>query len=117
LQTLELNAEYGITSTEPVMRRNVRDASAVALSHLSPSFQSVQYIGESSNGSGGPGYINELSFGYSKGEWSLDIMKRRCDTYVPSSRILEAWKVPGGQLEYCPGLLTLEAIYTSWPPV
>jgi hypothetical protein len=60
---------------------------------------------------------HELSFGYSKGEWSLDIMKRRCDTYVPSSRILEAWKVPGGQLEYCPGLLTLEAIYTSWPPV
>jgi hypothetical protein len=34
LQTLELNAEYGIPCTEPVMRRNVRDASAVALSHF-----------------------------------------------------------------------------------
>jgi hypothetical protein len=66
LQTLELNAEYGIPSTEPVMRRNVRDANAVALSHLSPSFQSVQYIGESSNESGGPGYIRLPSVAFSK---------------------------------------------------
>ncbi|KAI4853297.1 hypothetical protein E4T44_00923 [Aureobasidium sp. EXF-8845] len=60
---------------------------------------------------------HELSFGYYKGEWSLDLMKRRCDTYMPSSRLLEAWKVPGGQLEYYPGSCTLGAIYTSWPPV
>jgi hypothetical protein len=62
-------------------------------------------------------YSHELSFGYDKGECDLMILKRSCDTYVPSARVLEAWKVPGEQLEFCPKLHSLVARYTSWPPV
>jgi hypothetical protein len=56
-------------------------------------------------------HSHELSLGYYKGRWSLNILKRECDTYV------EAWKVPGGQLEHCPDLHTLKAIHPSWPPL
>jgi hypothetical protein len=62
-------------------------------------------------------HSSELCFGYYRGKWSLGIMKRECDTYVPSSRVVEAWKVLEGQLEYRPRSYTLGATYTSWPPV
>jgi hypothetical protein len=62
-------------------------------------------------------YRHELSFGYEQGDWSLEILKRSCDTYVPSARVLEAWKVLGRQLEICPGSHSLVATYTSWPPL
>jgi hypothetical protein len=35
-------------------------------------------------------HSSELCFGYYRGKWSLGIMKRGCDTYVPSSRVVEA---------------------------
>lgn len=60
---------------------------------------------------------HELSFGYESGKWVLAILMYGGDTYVPSSRVLEAWKVPGRQLEFCPSSRTLDAIYTSWPPI
>jgi hypothetical protein len=62
-------------------------------------------------------YGHELSVGYEQGDWSLEILKRSCDTYVPSARVLEAWKVPGRQLEVCPGSHSLVTIYSSWPPL
>jgi hypothetical protein len=230
LQTLVLNAEYGIPYTEPVLRKNARDATVAALSQLPPSLQSIRYIGDSLYELEGPGYPtltdkqdtlctafhtistrlrslhvdneavfpelfcpdgsqgllrthwpyletlrlknidiislsggisrytdgsfsydttveiymddlytkagyaaqrmprlndlliqsthdHELAFTYYKGKWSLQILNRNCDTHVPSSRVLEAWKVPGGQLKRCPRAHTQGAIYTSWPPV
>jgi hypothetical protein len=207
LQTLKLDAGYGTPSTEPMMRRSVRDAAAIALAHFPSSLQSVRYIGDSYNESGGESYTrlpsmafrkqdmlslalhkistklmtlcidheavfpeffcpnglqsllqthwpyletlqltnidessafsglaryadgtasdetlldrymddlytkagyaaqrmpqlrdlvvrfmhsSELCFGYYRGKWSLGIMKRGCDTYVPSSRVVEA---------------------------
>jgi hypothetical protein len=234
VQTLQLDACYGIPSTEPAMRSNARDATAAVLSQLPPSVQSLHYIGDLMNGSEGPDetrhldagfrrkdmlctafhkistrlkflpidgevvfpelfspldegpqgllqahwpyletlhveridessvpsalaryaddsasdevlldrymddlytqagiaaqkmprskdlvvkfmYSHELSFGYDKGKWDLIILERSCDTYVPSARVLEAWKVPGGQLKLCPELHSLVATYTSWP--
>jgi hypothetical protein len=236
LKTLELNAAYEFPSTEPLLRRNARDTTAAALSHIPPSVQSVHYTGDLMREAEGPDetrspdmafrkqdmlctalhkisrqlkslhidgevvfpelfcpfdegpqgllqthwpyletlhvenidessafsalaryadgsaldetlldryvddlyatagyaaqkmprlkdlvvrfmYGHELSFGYEQGDWSLEILKRSCDTYVPSARVLEAWKVPGRQLEICPGSHSLVATYTSWPPL
>ncbi|KAI4735678.1 hypothetical protein E4T50_13810 [Aureobasidium sp. EXF-12298] len=202
LQTLSLNARYGFPFTEPVMRRNARDAIAAALSHLPSSVHSIEYIGDAprapslhideeavftelfcpeetqgylqtywplleklyvmniddyssysamiryadgnaSNDTLLERYIDDLyttagyaarkmprmndllvqfcgyglSFGHYKGKWSLEIQTCRGDTYVPSSRFLEAWKVPGGQLEFGPRSHTQMAIYDCWPPV
>jgi hypothetical protein len=36
--------------------------------------------------------------------------------YKPSPQFLEAWKVPGGELQPCSGRGWQQAIYTSWPP-
>jgi hypothetical protein len=58
-----------------------------------------------------------ISFGYANGNWGLAILMCGGDSYVPSSRVLEAWGVPGGQLEFCPLSSSLEAIYASWPPI
>jgi hypothetical protein len=54
LQTLELDACYGIPSTEPAMRNKARHATAAALSHLPPSVQSLRYTGDLMNESQGP---------------------------------------------------------------
>jgi hypothetical protein len=58
-----------------------------------------------------------IPFGYENENWGLAILTCGGDSYVPSSRVLEAWRVPGGQLEFCPSSSSLEAIYTSWPPI
>jgi hypothetical protein len=56
----------------------------------------------------------ELEVLFRDNQW---IMHVRVDKhYKPSSRFLEAWKVPGGELQLCNGRGWQQAIYTSWPP-
>jgi hypothetical protein len=110
LQTLELNAEYGIPSTEPVMRRNVRDAAEIPLSHLPPSLQSAQYIGDSYNESGGPGYPRLLCVAFRKQDM-FSLALHKISTRLTTLCIDYEAVFPGF---FCPnGLQGLLHIY--WP--
>lgn len=59
-----------------------------------------------------------LEFYFGDGQWILFFVIRQCDTYEPSSRVLQAWKVPQESLKPCTGApYYREARYSAWPPL
>jgi hypothetical protein len=65
-----------------------------------------------------------LRLGFRDGQWMLSFKVRDKVTYGPSLRVLEAWKLARGDLNFRTGLdeescdsRYWEATYTSWPPL
>ncbi|CAD0091883.1 unnamed protein product [Aureobasidium mustum] len=57
---------------------------------------------------------HELKVLFRNGQWILRVRVNK--HYTPSSRFLEAWRVPGGCLQPCKGRGWQQASYTTWPP-